>query len=251
MKILTIGNSKGGVGKTTTAGNVGAILAKRWNRKVLLIDLDPQGNLTRGFGLDPFAFEKTIYPVLAGFMPLTQTIVGTHLDNLHLVPANDHLGAAEIELMNKQAMGLLPNHLNVLKERLTEVASYYDTCIIDLRPSLGTLVLNGLYAADMVVIPVECGLYAIEAVNRTREFLTVPFKILRTRYDKRQSIHKRMSDLIQSSFNGGVLETVIRENTSLQNCVADGVDILTFDEHSFGAQDYLMLTKELLVLGVV
>jgi chromosome partitioning protein len=120
-----------------------------------------------------------------------------------------------------------------------------------LRPSLGTLVLNGLEAADTVIIPVECGLYAIEAVGRIQEFITVPYKILRTRLDRRQSIHKRMSETILGSFDGTVLQTVIRENTTLQNCVADGVDILTFDEQSTGASDYLSLARELVDLEAV
>ncbi len=251
MKTITIGNSKGGVGKTTTALNLGAILAARWHKKVLLIDLDPQGNLSRGLGLNPFDFKHTIYPVLSGFSQASQAIVGTHLEHLHIIPSNAHLGAAEFELMNKEALGLIPNHKTMLKECLQEVAHYYDVCVVDLRPSLGALVLNGLDAADSVLIPVDCTLYGMEAVDRIREFSSSPAQILRTRYDTRQSIHKRMSAKIQHEFDSSVLSVVIRENTTLQNCVADGVDILTFDEQSAGARDHLTLAKELIDMGVV
>lgn len=252
MKIITSGNGKGGVGKTTLTLNLGAIYATRWNKKVLLIDLDPQANLTRGLGLEPFDFQNTIYPVLLGQISLTDTIVRTHLENLHVCPANEHLGGAEIELIVKQSSGQVPDHKTILRERLEPIRQYYDLCIIDLRPSLGTLVLNGLTAADTVLIPVECGLYAIEAVDRLIQFVTTPWKLIRTRFDKRTSIHRRMSETIQARFNHGtVLNTIIRENTTLQNAVADGVDILSFDEHSIGAIDHLTLAKELIDQGVV
>lgn len=252
MKTITSGNGKGGVGKTTITLNLGAIFATRWNKKVLVIDLDPQANLTRGLGLQPFDFQNTIYPVLLGNIPITDAIVGTHLENLHVCPANEHLGGAEIELIVKQSSGQISDHKTILRERLEPIRQYYDLCMIDLRPSLGTLVLNGLTAADTVLIPVECGLYAIEAVDRLTQFVEAPWRLIRTRFDKRTSIHRRMSDTIQERFNHGtVLHTIIRESTALQNAVADGLDIVSFDEHSAGARDHLALAKELIDQGVV
>jgi chromosome partitioning protein len=251
MKTLVTGNRKGGVGKTTTTLNLGAILASRWNRKVLAIDLDDQGNLTRGLGVKKVVTKNTIYPVLSGFAALPDVVVNTYIENLYLCPANQSLKAAELELPIKEANDIIENYKTVLKGALEEVSAFFDVCLIDLSPSLGALVLNGLEAADTLLVPIPPGLYEMEGLEILLPHTKCPHYIVRTRYDKRQGVHRQMSAFIEKKFNGAILNTVIRENTDIQKGVADGKDVLTFDEQSKGARDYLSLTKELVDMGVV
>jgi chromosome partitioning protein len=251
MNIIACGNRKGGVGKSTTAVSLAAIFASRWNRKTLAIDLDDQGNLTRGFGIKRVDMKETIYPVLSGFCDLLDVIRPTYLENLSLCAADKALRGAEIELPFKEANDIIDNHKTVLKTALAEVQDLFDLCLIDLGPSLGPLVLNGLECADTLLMPVSVDMYAIEAIDKFLPFVKCPHVILRTRFDRRQSIHKRLSDIIEQRYNGHILTTIIRENTTIQNAVTDGKDIVSFDEQSNGARDYLALAKELVERGVV
>jgi len=247
-RILAIANQKGGVGKTTTSINLAASLALA-GRRVLLIDLDPQGNATMGSGVDKRAVRATVYDVLLGAQPLS----GVKLQvaaNYDLVPANRELAGAEVELVD------LPERETRLREAIKELEHDYDFILIDCPPALNLLTVNGLCAAQAVMIPMQCEYYALEGlsdlvqtIKKVRVNLNPRLEIeglLRTMYDPRNTLAQQVSDQLQQHFGDKVYRTVIPRNIRLAEAPSHGVPVITLDRQSKGALAYLALAGEML-----
>ena len=248
-KIIVIANQKGGVGKTTTAINVSASLAAA-EKRVLLIDLDPQGNCTSGLGVDRDTLKSTVYEVLIGRVPIEEVLIDTELEGLKLVPSRMDLIGAELDLVD------MPGRESFLKTSLTPVAGKFDFIIIDCPPSLGLLTLNALTAAHSVLIPVQCEYYAMEGLTQLlntisriqRSFnpeLTIE-GILLTMYDSRNNLCHQVSREIQEHFKNMVFDSLIPRNVTLGEAPSHGKPVILYDISSRGAQSYLALAKEVL-----
>ena len=248
MKIFAVANQKGGVGKTTTSVNVCASLAAT-NRKVLLIDLDPQANATMGCGVDKRGLQRTVYHALLGLARLEEVMLPA-APGFDLVPANRDLAGAEIELIEvERREQRLCDSLRVLAQR-------YDFVFIDCPPALNLLTLNALVAADAVMIPMQCEYYALEGlsdlvntVKRVRGGLNPRLEIgglLRTMFDPRNTLSLQVSRELEKHFGGKVYRTVIPRNIRLAEAPSHGKAALQFDRASKGAQAYLTLAGELL-----
>lgn len=248
-KILAITNQKGGVGKTTTSINLAASLAAL-KQRVLLIDLDPQGNATMGSGINKRDLSATIYHVLLGSKALHEVRIHSEAGNYDVLPANRDLAGAEIELVD------LPQRETRLKEALQAVTAEYDYALIDCPPSLNLLTLNGLCAAKSIMIPVQCEYYALEGlsdlvntIRKVRANLNPDLEIeglLRTMFDPRNTLALQVSDQLQQHFGEKVYRTIIPRNVRLAEAPSFGVPVLQHDKPSKGAQAYLALAGELL-----
>ena len=247
-KILAVSNQKGGVGKTTTAINLAASLALA-DRSVLLVDVDPQGNLTSGVGLKAEAAKgPTIYEALMGTAPLPE--LSTAVDKMKLVPANRHLAGAEIELVTMDARE------SRLSQCLAGVRDKYDYILLDTPPSLGLLTLNALVAADAVIVPLHCEYFALEGIadlvatiRRVRASLNPKLDILGvllTMYDDRTNLGQQVASDIRSFFAEKVFTSVIPRNVRLGEAPSHGLPVILYDVKSKGAEAYVSLAREVL-----
>jgi chromosome partitioning protein len=247
-RVLAVANQKGGVGKTTTSINLAASLAMA-GRKVLLIDLDPQGNATMGSGVDKRTVLTTVYHVLLGSHVLADVRVKASA-NYDLVPANRELAGAEVELIE------LPERERRLREAIRPIQDEYDYILIDCPPALNLLTVNGLCAAQAVVIPMQCEYYALEGlsdlvqtIKKVRVSLNPALEIeglLRTMYDPRNTLAQQVSEQLQQHFGEKVYRTIIPRNIRLAEAPSHGMPALTLDRQSKGALAYLALAGEML-----
>lgn len=247
-RIIAITNQKGGVGKTTTGVNLAASLAVT-KRRVLLVDLDPQGNATMGSGIDKRALSSTVYHVLLGEKSLAEVRLHAAA-GYDVLPSNRELAGAEVELVD------IDHRETRLKDALKAVVAEYDFILIDCPPALNLLTVNGLTAAQAVMIPMQCEYYALEGlsdlvstVKRVREHLNPDLEIeglLRTMYDPRNMLAQQVSAQLIQHFGDKVYRTVIPRNVRLAEAPSHGLPALEFDRASKGAQAYLALAGEML-----
>ncbi len=248
-KIIAIANQKGGVGKTTTSINLAASLGVL-EKKVLLIDADPQANASSGLGIDVENVEIGTYQVLIHENSPEETIVSCSAPNVDLIPAHIDLVAIEIELVDKE------NREYMLKKALETVKDKYDYIIIDCAPSLGLLTLNALTAADSVVIPIQCEYFALEGLGKLLNTIKSVQKIhnpeldieglLLTMFDSRLRLSNQVVEEVQKHFNDMVFKTIIQRNTKLSEAPSFGESIINFDATSKGAANYLSLANEII-----
>ncbi len=251
-RILAVVNQKGGVGKTTTSVNLAAALA-RAGRRVLLVDLDPQGNATMGSGVDKRALSRTVYHVLLGLGELAGARVRAEKGGYDLLPSNRELAGAEVELVDLEARETR------LKVALERVAGEYDFILIDCPPSLSLLTVNALTAAQRVLIPMQCEYYALEGlsdlvgtIKRVRAHLNPQLEIaglLRTMYDPRNTLSQQVSQQLEAHFGDKVYRTMVPRNVRLAEAPSHGVPGVLLDTGSKGAQAYLGLADEILAQG--
>lgn len=246
-RIIAIANQKGGVGKTTTAVNLSAALA-RLGEKVLLIDIDPQGNATSGMGLSKKEINACIYDVLINGFPLKRVVLPTRWENLYVAPATIQLAGAEIELVPTVSREVK------LKEALAPIADDYTIILIDCPPSLGLLTLNALTAAGGVMIPIQCEYYALEGLGQLMNTITLVRKhlnenlkiegVVLTMYDSRTNLSDQVVEEVQAYFKEKVYRTIVPRNVRLSEAPSHGLHILEYDPRSRGAEVYLALAGE-------
>lgn len=249
-RIIAIANQKGGVGKTTTAINLGACLAVA-EKKTLVIDTDPQGNATSGLGIDKEGVERSIYDVLTADLPLEDAIVReVHFPYLDVVPATRDLVGAEVELVNRRSRE------QILRRALEAVRDRYEYILIDCPPSLGLLTLNTLAAADSVLIPIQCEFYALEGLSQLLNTVTIVQKnlnpslqiegVLLTMYDGRLNLSRQVADEAKEYFGPKVYRSTIPRNVRIAEAPSFGKPIVLYDVLSVGAKSYLGMAREVI-----
>ena len=248
-KIIDVANQKGGVGKTTTSVNLAASLGVL-EKKVLLIDADPQANASSGLGVDVEAVEYGSYQVLEHTVAAKDAIVKTDSPNLDIIPAHIDLVAIEIELVDKQ------DREYMLQKAVQDIKNDYDYILIDCAPSLGLITLNSLVAADSVIIPIQCEYFALEGLGKLLNTIKSVQNIhnanldieglLLTMFDSRLRLSNQVVDEVRKHFSSMVFDTIIRRNTRLGEAPSYGESIIAYDATSKGAINYLNLAKELL-----
>ncbi len=250
-KIIAIANQKGGVAKTTTAVNLSAWLSLMGQR-VLLVDIDPQGNATSGLGLDKDALKFTVYDVLINDIAILNVILQTPLKHLWILPARMELAGAEIEMVS------MPKREFLLKGSLKKAKEHYDYILIDCPPSLGLLTLNALAAADSVIIPIQCEYYALEGLGQLLNTLKLVQEkinqkltiegVLLTMFDGRTNLSIQVVEEVKKHFKNKVYRTIIPRNVRLSEAPSHGKPVMVYDKRSRGAEVYQDLAKE--VMGI-
>lgn len=250
--VIAIANQKGGVGKTTTAINLGASLATS-EKRTLVVDVDPQGNTTTGLGVDRSGLTESLYDVLLGGRNLMDVVHKNDLTHLFLVPSGRDLIGAEIELAGAEKREWR------LKEALQSIRESFDYILLDCPPSLGLLTLNALVAADSLLVPLQSEYYALEGLSSLMETLKLVQRslnpnlqlegILITMFDGRNRLSHQVADEIRSHFPDRLFQTVIHRNVRLSESPSHGKPVLFYDANSTGAQDYLELARELIRNG--
>jgi chromosome partitioning protein len=247
-RIIAVANQKGGVGKTTTAVNLAAVIAK-WGHKTLLVDADPQGNATSGIGIQRGSFRKSLYHSLVLDEPISAITIASSLESLDVIPANKDLAGAEIELVE------IDQREFRLKRALASAEQNYDYMIIDCPPSLGLLTLNALTAAKSLLVPIQCEYYALEGVTelfdtlaRIRRVVNPGLMIeglLLTMYDERTNLSAAVAADLRDFYGLQVFQTVIPRNVRLAEAPSYGKPIISYDAHSKGAEAYSQLAREI------
>ena len=252
ISIIAIANQKGGVGKTTTAVNLGASLAVA-EKKTLIVDVDPQGNSTTGLGIERAKLKQSLYHVLIGEASIADILLKSELPYLSIAPATKDLTGAEIELVNAERREWR------LKDALESVKQEFEYLLLDCPPSLGLLTLNALTAAQSVLVPLQCEYYALEGLSSLLETLKLVQQglnpglylegILLTMFDSRNRLSHQVAEEIRSHFPDRLFHAVIHRNVRLSESPSHGKPALLYDVHSTGAQNYLELARELIRNG--
>lgn len=250
-KTIAIANQKGGVAKTTTAVNLGAWLSLM-GQKVLLIDIDPQGNATTGVGVDKNKLEYCIYDLLINSLKVRDVIVPSALEKLDLIPATIELAGAEVELVS------IPGRETVLKNALVEIREDYDYIFIDCPPSLGLLTINALTAADSLIIPIQCEFYALEGLSQLMNTIKIVQQnlnkrltlegVLLTMFDGRTNLAIQVVDEVKKYFKEKVYKSIVPRNVRISEAPSHGKPVMVYDRRSRGAEVYRELARE--VMGV-
>ncbi len=251
-RTIVVANQKGGVGKTTTAVNLSAALSE-FGHRVLIVDLDPQGNATSGFGVEKDSLDFTVYDLILSNCNLEDCIISDIYPSLSLIPSNIDLAGAEIELAS------VDNKEYLLKDALAECGSQYDFIIIDCPPSLNTLTINAFCAGDTVLVPIQCDYYALEGLSQlihtvdlVRERLNPELKIegiVFTMYDGRTNLSVQVVDNVKENLDEHIFDTVIPRNVRLAEAPSYGLPIIFYDASSKGAEAYRQLANEIIHKG--
>ncbi len=248
-RIIAIANQKGGVGKTTTAINLSACLVER-GKKVLTIDMDPQGNTTSGLGIEKDNLENTIYELMLGECTIRESILQTEIEHLFLMPSNVNLAGAEIELVG------INEKEYILKNEIDYVKDDYDFIIIDCPPSLNMLTINAMTTANTVLVPIQCEYYALEGLSQLMHTIALVQERLNpdlqmegvvfTMYDARTNLSLQVVENVKSNLNTNIYKTIIPRNIRLAEAPSHGLPINLYDGKSTGAESYRLLAKEVI-----
>lgn len=251
-KVISVVNQKGGVGKTTTVVNLAAALGES-EKKILVVDLDPQGNTTSGFGIEKEELEYSIYDALLDDYPVGDAITQTCEPHVYILPSTIQLAGAEVELVS------IKNREFALKEILDPINEHFDYIFIDCPPSLGLLTVNALVAANELLIPIQCEFYALEGVSKLMESMKMVkarlnpdlqiFGVLLTMYDGRTMLARQVAEEVRNYFGEKVFHTVIPRNVKLAEAPSHGLPVTMYAQRSRGSQTYIKLAKEVINRG--
>lgn len=249
-KIIAIANQKGGVGKTTTAVNLSACLGVK-GKKVLVIDIDPQGNTTSGLGIDKNTVTSSIYDTIINEVSIEETMIETQIKGLFLSPSNINLAGAEVELVS------VLSRETRLKLALDEIEEKFDFIVIDCPPSLGLLTVNSLTAADTILVPIQCEYYALEGLSQLMNTVKIVQKhlnkslrvegVVLTMFDARTNLSIQVVEEVKKYFGNKVYRTIIPRNVRLSEAPSYGLPIILYDEKSKGAECYMELADEVIL----
>ena len=251
-RIIAVANQKGGVGKTTTSINLAACLAEK-GKKVLAVDMDPQGNLTSGLGVDKDSVEKSIYELIIGEVDINEVINKEVLENLDIIPTSIDLSAAEIELIG------VDDKEYILRNAIDQVKDQYDFVIIDCPPSLSMLTINAMTTADSVIVPIQCEYYALEGLSQlihtvelVKDRLNSKLEIegvVFTMYDARTNLSLQVVENVKDNLNQNIYKTIIPRNVRLAEAPSYGLPINLYDPKSKGTESYMLLAEEVINKG--